>query len=132
MNNNTKAAVIGGVIAGVLSGLPVVGTCCFIWALAGGFLALFMYSKSAPGPIQMGDAAKLGAIAGVIGAVISIVLGIPFFLLGVGMSAMSGANSEMPNAGFATGLTRLSLMATIRAPCAAAASTTCTVSSAYG
>lgn len=101
MNNNTKAAVIGGVIAGVLSGLPIVGNCCFIWAIAGGFLALFMYSKSAPGPIQMGDAAKLGAIAGVIGAVISTIIGVPFFLLGVGLSAM---NNEAQNAGISTGI----------------------------
>lgn len=101
MNNNTKAAVIGGLIAGVLSGLPLVGGCCFLWALAGGFLAFFMYSKSVPGPIAMGDAAKLGAIAGVIGAVVSIIVGLPFFLLGVGLSAMG--NSDLPNAGVATG-----------------------------
>lgn len=102
MNNNTKAAVIGGVVAGVLSGIPIVGGCCFLWALAGGFLALFMYAKSVPGPIQMGDAAKLGATAGVIGAVISVVIGLPFFLLGVGASAIG--NSDLPNAGISTGI----------------------------
>jgi hypothetical protein len=102
MNNNTKAAVIGGVVAGVLSGIPIVGGCCFLWALAGGFLALFMYSKGAPGPIQMGDAAKLGATAGIIGAVICTVLRIPLLLLGVGFSAMG--NSDLPNAGVATGI----------------------------
>jgi hypothetical protein len=102
MNNRTKAAVIGGVIAGVLSGIPIVGGCCFLWALAGGFLALFMYTKSVPGPMAMGDAAKLGATAGVIGAVISVVIGLPFFLLGVGASAV--ANSDLQNAGISTGI----------------------------
>jgi hypothetical protein len=103
MNNRTKAAVIGGVIAGVLSGIPIVGGCCFLWALAGGFLALFMYAKSQPGPVtDMADAAKLGATAGVIGAVISTVIRIPLTLLGVGLSAMG--SSDMPNAGFTTGL----------------------------
>jgi hypothetical protein len=102
MNNRTKAAVIGGVIAGVLSGLPIVGGCCFLWALAGGFLAVFMYVKNLPTPMEMGDAAKLGAMAGVIGAVISIVIGLPFFLLGVGASAIS--NSDLPNAGISTGI----------------------------
>ena len=102
MNNRTKAAVIGGVVAGVLSGLPIVGGCCFLWALAGGFLALFMYIKSVPGPMEMGDAAKLGATAGVIGAVIATVIGLPFLLLGVGASALG--NSDLPNAGMATGL----------------------------
>jgi hypothetical protein len=102
MNNNTKAAIIGGVIAGVLSGLPIVGGCCFLWALAGGFLALFIYQKGAPGPMEMADAAKLGAMAGVIGAVISVVIGLPFFLLGVGASAIG--NSDLPNAGISTGI----------------------------
>src|SRR3712207_8307699 len=59
----------------------------------GGFLALFIYIKGAPGPMEMGDAAKLGATAGVIAAVVSTVLGIPFFLLGVGLSAM-GNNED--------------------------------------
>jgi hypothetical protein len=102
MNNRTKAAVIGGIIAGVLSGIPIIGGCCFLWALAGGFLALFMYIKGAPGPMEMGDAAKLGATTGVIGAVIATVIRLPLTLLGVGLSAMG--NSDMPNAGFATGL----------------------------
>jgi hypothetical protein len=102
MNNRTKAAVIGGIIAGVLSGIPFIGGCCFLWALAGGFLALFMYTKGAPGPMEMGDAAKLGATTGVIGAVIATVIRLPLTLLGVGLSAMG--NSDMPNAGFATGV----------------------------
>lgn len=101
MNNNTKAAVIGGLVAGVLSGLPIVGNCCFLWAPLGGFLALFMYSKSAPGAIEMGDAAKLGAIAGVIGAVVSLVIGLPLFLLGVGLSSVS--NADLQNSGISTG-----------------------------
>ena len=102
MNNRTKAAIIGGVIAGVLSGLPIVGGCCFLWALAGGFLALFIYIKGAPGPMEMADAAKLGAMAGGIGAAISVVIGIPFFLLGIGASAIG--NSDLPNAGISTGI----------------------------
>jgi hypothetical protein len=100
MNDRTKAAVIGGVIAGVLSGIPFIGGCCFLWAIAGGFLAIFMYMKSAPGPMMMGDAAKLGAITGVIGAVIATIIRIPLMLLGVGMVAMGGDR----NAGAIAGL----------------------------
>ena len=101
MNERTKAALIGGVIAGVLSGLPVISGCCFLWALAGGFLAVFLYMKNAPGPMQMGDAAKLGLIAGVIGAAISLVLGVPLMLLGVGAAAM---NPDLGRAGIGAGI----------------------------
>jgi hypothetical protein len=101
MNDRTKAAVIGGVVAGVLSGLPIISGCCFLWAIGGGFLAIFMYMKNAPGPMQMGDAAKLGAVAGVVGAIISAVLGIPFMILGVGSAAM---NQNAANAGIGAGI----------------------------
>ncbi|MCA1612760.1 MAG: hypothetical protein LC800_01135 [Acidobacteria bacterium] len=103
MNNRTKAALIGGALAGVLSGLPIISGCCFLWAIGGGFLAVFMYLKDAPpGPLEMGDAAKLGALAGAIGAVISIVLGLPFMLLGIGASAVQ--NSDLQSAGISSGI----------------------------
>jgi hypothetical protein len=101
MNDRTKAAVIGGVVAGVLSGLPVISGCCFLWAIGGGFLAIYMYMKNAPGPMMMGDAAQLGAITGVVGAIISAVLGIPFMLLGIGSAAMS---QNAANAGIGAGI----------------------------
>ena len=100
MNDRTKAAVIGGVVAGVLSGLPIIGGCCFLWAIGGGFLAIWMYMKNASGPMEMGDAAKLGAVVGVVGAVVSAVLGIPFLLLGIGSAAM---NDNMKSAGIGAG-----------------------------
>jgi hypothetical protein len=101
MNDRTKAAVIGGVVAGVLSGLPLVSACCFLWAIAGGFLAVWMYMKNSTGPMVMGDAAKLGATAGVVGAIVSAVLGIPFMLLGIGSAAM---NQDVAKAGIGAGI----------------------------
>ena len=53
MNERTKAALIGGVIAGVLSGLPLVGGCCFLWAIAGGFLTVVSLGR---GRIVLDDA----------------------------------------------------------------------------
>src|SRR5437660_3249016 len=81
MDNKMKAALIGGVVAGVLSVIPVVSTCCFLWALGGGFLAVFIYLKGAPGPMAPGDGAKLGIRAGVVGAVIYLVIGLPMMQL---------------------------------------------------
>jgi hypothetical protein len=92
MNNRTKAAVIGGVLAGVLSALPLINMCCFLWALAGGVLAVFMYQKGAGGPMTPGDGAKLGAMAGAIGAGIYLVLALlSMFVFGGGTAAMSEA-----------------------------------------
>ncbi|HEX8455741.1 MAG TPA: hypothetical protein VF656_00325 [Pyrinomonadaceae bacterium] len=102
MNDRTKAALIGGVVAGVLSGLPVVSGCCFLWAIGGGFLAVFMYLKNAPTQLMTADGAKLGATAGVIAAVISLLLGVPFMLLGVGSAAMQ--NADLERAGVSAGI----------------------------
>jgi hypothetical protein len=102
MNDRTKAAVIGGVVAGVLSVIPIVNFCCFLWAIGGGFLAVYMYMKSSPAPMEMGDAAKLGAVAGVVGAIISVAIGIPFLLLGIGTAAMQ--NQDLAKAGITSGL----------------------------
>ena len=102
MDNKTKAAVIGGAVAGVLSGLPLIGGCCFLWALGGGFLAVFMYMKNAPGAMTPGDGAKLGLTAGIVAAVVSFLLGLPFMLLGIGSAAMQSRDLE--GAGISSGI----------------------------
>ena len=114
MNDRTKAALIGGIIAGVLSGIPFIGGCCFLWALGGGFLAVFMYMKNAPAGFAMGDGAKLGAIAGVIGAIVATVIRVPLMLLGVGMAAMgSNARDAGLGAGFAAAAGTMGIVFTI-------------------
>jgi hypothetical protein len=97
-----KAAVIGGAVAGVLSGLPIISGCCFLWAIGGGFLAVFMYLKGAPAGMTPGDGAKLGLTAGIVAAVVSFVLGLPFLLLGIGSAALQ--SSDMERAGISSGL----------------------------
>jgi len=80
MNNKLKPAVIGGVLLGLLSVIPFVNAlnvCCCLWAILGGMLASFIYVKHSETPASAGDGAVLGGIAGAIGAVISIILGIP-------------------------------------------------------
>jgi hypothetical protein len=80
MNNKVKPALIGGVLLGLLSVIPFVNAlniCCCLWAILGGMLASYLYVKNSPTPASAGDGAILGAIAGLIGAAISLVLGIP-------------------------------------------------------
>ena len=83
MNNKLKPALIGGVVLGLLSVIPVVSAvnvCCCLWAILGGMLATYLYVKNSPIPATPADGAILGAIAGGVGAVISIILGIPVSL----------------------------------------------------
>src|ERR1700748_3194498 len=87
MNDRTKAALIGGIIAGVLSGIPYVGGCCFLWALGGGFLAIYMIMKNSTAPMEMGEGAKIGAIAGAFALIPFVIIRVLFMLLGVGATA---------------------------------------------
>jgi Family of unknown function (DUF5518) len=77
MNDKLKPALIGGVALGILSAIPFVSTCCCLWALLGGLLATYLYVKNSPAPASVGDGAMLGAMAGVVGVVIFLVVGIP-------------------------------------------------------
>ncbi|MDQ3743371.1 MAG: hypothetical protein M3444_03210 [Acidobacteriota bacterium] len=88
MNPRTKAALIGGVVAGLLSALPLLNNCCCLWAIGGGILAVFLYVKGTGATVTPGQGASLGAMAGGIGAAINLVIGIPVILL-FGAAAMT-------------------------------------------
>jgi len=80
--NKIKPAAIGGVAMGILSAIPILGICCCLWGLGGGFLAAMMYNKEIGGRgLTPGDGATLGALAGGIAAPVFLVLGIPLGLL---------------------------------------------------
>ena len=92
MNNKMRPAVIGGVMLGVLSAIPfvnLVNVCCCAWAILGGILAVNMYVKNSPTPVSTGEGAQIGLMAGVIGAIIYIVIGIPLGYI-AGQAMFSG------------------------------------------
>ena len=85
MNNKVKPAVIAGVVLGVLSAIPfvnILNLCCCLWAIVGGVLASYLYIKDSPTPVNAGDGAVVGAIAGAVGAVVYVILGIPLAIVG--------------------------------------------------
>jgi hypothetical protein len=89
MNNKLKPAIIGGVVIGKLSIIPIISLgniCCCLWAILGGLLATYLYVKNSPVPANPGDGAILGAMAGAVAAVIVIVLGIPIGLIAGGIT----------------------------------------------
>jgi len=85
MNDRTKAALIGGVVAGVLSIIPLVGSCCMLWAIIGGALAVYMHLNKSTMPFEIADGAKLGALAGAIGAGVYLLISLPMMLMGGAM-----------------------------------------------
>jgi hypothetical protein len=72
-----KPAIFGGVLIGVLSGLPVISAgniCCCLWVICGGILATYLLQQQNPNPVETADAAVQGLIAGLIGALITTLL----------------------------------------------------------
>ena len=95
MNNKLKPALLGGLIVGVLSAIPLVQYCCCIWSIGGGALAAFLYIKGSSVPVKTGDGAVVGGMAGVIGGIIYIVIGLPLAIF-FGMAAME---QQLSNSG---------------------------------
>jgi hypothetical protein len=72
-------AIYGGVIIGVISGIPFlnfINCLCCAGVLLGGFLAVFFYKSelSEQTPLTTGDALSVGVLAGVFGAMISTLI----------------------------------------------------------
>ena len=83
MNNKLKPALLGGLIVGLLSAIPFINYCCCIWAIGGGLLAGMLYVKESPTQVPTGEGAVVGALAGVVGGLIYLIIGLPIaFLFG--------------------------------------------------
>lgn len=102
MNNKWLGAIIGGIGAGVLTLIPILNFCCFIWAIAAGFFAFWLWAKDMPTTPSMAEAAKLGAITGGIAAGVTFLINIPLLLLGIGTAGLSSRTAA--GAGVSSGL----------------------------
>jgi hypothetical protein len=84
MNDKLRPSLIGGLVMGLLSGLPYVSLgniACCLWIVLGGALATYLYIKKSPTPVDMGEGALLGLMAGLFGTVVKIVVGVPIAIL---------------------------------------------------
>ena len=86
-----QPALLGGVTIGVLSALPVINlaNCCCAWVLFGGALSAYLMQQNHPEPIQSGDGAIVGLLAGVISAFVWVIVSVPISI------AMAPFQSEM-------------------------------------
>jgi hypothetical protein len=101
--NKLKPALLGGLIVGLLSAIPFLNYCCCIWGIGGGALAGLLYIKESPTRVGPGDGAMIGALAGVVGAVIYLIIGLPiaFFYGAAAMEdALTRSGVQVPFSGF--------------------------------
>jgi hypothetical protein len=113
MNDKLKPALLGGGALGLLlvftvllSALPFgrfLGCCNCLWPIAAGVLATMFYVKNSPTPATIADGAILGALAGVIGGLIYLVIGLPLSFLMNGVAALDAQmrqyNPDFPISG---------------------------------
>jgi hypothetical protein len=69
---------------GVLSALPLIylgNLCCCLWIVGGGVVAAYVLQQNQAAPIETGDAALAGLLAGLVGAFVHLVLAIPIDIL---------------------------------------------------
>src|SRR3954468_19644270 len=79
-----QPALIGGLVMGVLSSLPLVNLgnlCCCLWVVAGGAVAAYLLQQNQTQPISPADGALVGLFAGVIGAGVGFLISIPVSLM---------------------------------------------------
>jgi uncharacterized protein YqgC (DUF456 family) len=71
-------ALVGGAVAGILSGIPVLNCLCCLWIIGGAILASYLAAKDSPVSLKAGDGAVIGAFTGIFAALIRVFLSIPF------------------------------------------------------
>jgi hypothetical protein len=83
MSSKFQPALLGGLVLGVLSVLPIVNignACCCLWVVSGGAVAAYLLQRNQAAPITPGDGAAVGLLAGIVGAIVWQVLQLPVTL----------------------------------------------------
>ena len=78
------AVLIGGAFNGVLSALPIIGAAncaCCLWVAGGGAVTAWLLQQGQADPIELGEGALGGLLAGVAGAAIYTLVWVPLQLL---------------------------------------------------
>jgi hypothetical protein len=88
--SKVQPALLGGLVIGVLSALPVIsmGNClCCAWVILGGMTATYLLQQAQSAPVEAVDGAIAGLLAGLFGAVVGSLVSIPIQML---MGPMNG------------------------------------------
>ena len=90
-----KPALIGGVLLGILSAIPVINAfncVCCAWVIGGGMLAAHLYVRGASTAVTLGAGVLLGLLTGAIGAVVDTLFTLPIQLA---LRSTAGLGNEM-------------------------------------
>lgn len=98
--------VVTGTITALAPALGILGCCNCLWPIAAGALAVYWYVGKSPTPVQIGEGALLGAVAGAVGGLIYMVVGLPIvYFVGNGVAMIdaqlrqAGINVPLAGAG---------------------------------
>jgi len=79
--NKFQPALVGGLVAGLLSVVPFINLGCCLWGVIGGAVAAYMLVKRSPMfRVTNGDGAVVGMYAGAVGSLIMMAINIPVML----------------------------------------------------
>lgn len=70
-------ALIGGAVAGILTGIPLINCLCCLWIVGGGVLAAYFLNKESSIVLTAGDGAIVGVFAGMVAAGVAFLISIP-------------------------------------------------------
>ena len=93
----THAVLIGGGFNGVLSALPIIGMAnclCCLWVVGGGVITAWLLQQVQADPLELGEGALGGLLAGVVGAGVYTIVWVPLQLF-LGSLGGPGAAFEM-------------------------------------
>lgn len=95
-------ALVGGAVAGVLSGIPVFNCLCCLWIIGGAMLASYLLAKDSSVVLSSGDGAIVGIFTGIVAAVVDALISVPFHALNTAffrrlMEGIAKYTEEMPS-----------------------------------
>ena len=79
-----QPAFVGGLVMGVLSALPIISAgklCCCLWVVSGGLVAAYLLQQNQSAPLSAGERALVGLMAGLVGAAVHFIVGVPIAIL---------------------------------------------------
>jgi len=92
-------ALIAGVVVGIIGQIPLINCCniCCLWIIAGGALAAYLLSRK--DKIELVDGAVVGALSGLVYAVVATIVGFAvgqlISMLGLNLSLLGGDTGSL-------------------------------------
>lgn len=97
LNTKSSAILISGTVLGVLSGIPIIGWGTFLYSVVLGAFTVSLYINHSPKPAQYTDGLVLGAITGLLGSFLQLIIALGMALIYLIYSSISSTVAEPAN-----------------------------------